>query len=196
MAMAASPLRASGFPKASLNIHIGSLSQPEASESNSTSLGFSSVAYNDPSSEDEEPSFQIYDHDEAGSEESFSERLDDRELFLPATDPETAGGATPPNGVQDGILTRDIQRRSAYYGYAAEKQMSQADSKLFYQQSQLEAQMTGESNWSSQNSLQCSPVITATKSSSNMENISNVEQSYMRRSGSTRSMQSGQSSSQ
>ncbi|KAI9848494.1 MAG: AMP deaminase [Thelocarpon superellum] len=37
-------------------------------------------------------------------------------------------------------LARDRQRKTAYYDYAAEKQMSHADAKLFYQQSQIEAQ--------------------------------------------------------
>jgi hypothetical protein len=106
---------------------------------------------------------------------------------------EAAGDAIPPDEVLDGMLPRDIQRKTAYYDYVAEKQMSHADSKLFYQRSQLEAQQTGGSNWGSQNSLQNSPVIAATRSSSNM---GNAEQSYMRRSGSTRSMQSGKSLSQ
>ncbi|KAI9681188.1 MAG: AMP deaminase [Caeruleum heppii] len=37
------------------------------------------------------------------------------------------------------ILPRDKQRKTAYYDYAAEKQLSLADAKLFYQRSQLEA---------------------------------------------------------
>lgn len=46
-----------------------------------------------------------------------------------------------------GPLARDIQAKTAYYDYTAEKQMSQADSKLFYQRSKLEVQKTGGSSW-------------------------------------------------
>jgi AMP deaminase len=61
---------------------------------------------------------------------------------------------------ENGMLPRDKQRKTAYYDYAAEKQLSQADAKLFYQRSQLEAQKTGGSNWgNSQQSPEGSPVI-------------------------------------
>jgi len=56
------------------------------------------------------------------------------------------------------MLPRDVQLKTAYYDYAAEKQLSQADAKLFYQRSQLEAQKTGGSasvsarDWNAENS--------------------------------------------
>jgi AMP deaminase len=163
-------------------------------------LGSSQVARQDPSSDDEEPYSQSYDNDEASSEESWDKNKDDKEPFPSVAafgpGPETAGDANPSDGLLDGMLDRDIQRKTTYYDYAAEKQMSHADAKLFYQRSKLEAQKTGGSNWGSQNSLQNSPVITATKSFPNMGTIGTVEQSYVRRSDSFRSMQSGQSSSQ
>lgn len=162
-------------------------------------MGSSRVARKDPTSDDEEPYPQLYDNDEAGSEESWDDGRDDKESIPPSSSfksgSEIAGEVNPSDGMLDGMLDRDIQRKTAYYDYAAEKQMSQADAKLFYQRSQLEAQETGGSNWGSQNSLQSSPVITATKSFSNMGPSGNVEQSYFRRSGSTRSIQSGQSTS-
>ncbi|RKF64074.1 AMP deaminase [Erysiphe neolycopersici] len=43
------------------------------------------------------------------------------------------------------ILPRDIQQKTAYYDYVAEKQMSHTDSKLFYQRSQMESKKS-ESN--------------------------------------------------
>lgn len=65
-----------------------------------------------------------------------------------------------PSEEEEGMLPRDVQQKTAYYDYAAEKQLSQADSKLFYQRSQLEAQKTEGSNWgASQGSPQASPVI-------------------------------------
>ncbi|KZF23839.1 AMP deaminase [Xylona heveae TC161] len=38
------------------------------------------------------------------------------------------------------VLPRDKQRRTAFYDYASEKQMSQAEAKLFYQRHQMDAQ--------------------------------------------------------
>ncbi|KAE9372206.1 AMP deaminase [Stipitochalara longipes BDJ] len=95
--------------------------------------------------------------------------------------------------MQDGMLPRDIQRKTAYYDYAAEKQLSQADAKLFYQRSQLEAQKTGGSNWgNSQSSPQGSPVLIPRS----LSNVFDAEQAEMRRSGSVKSMLSGHSMAQ
>jgi AMP deaminase len=186
--------------KALLNNCTGSISQGGALESNSPSLGSSWVACQDPVSEDEEPYPQLNDNDEVGSDESL-DGIKDGKRSLPQTailgeGGKTLGESDPPDGVHDGMLPRDIQRKTAYYDYAAEKQMSHADAKLFYQRSQLEAQQTGGSNWGSQNSLQNSPVIAATRSVTNMSSVGNTEQAYVKRSGSTRSIQSGQSLSQ
>jgi len=72
--------------------------------------------------------------------------------LVPESGPETPD--------EDGMLPRDIQRKTAYYDYAAEKSLSQADSKLFYQRSQLEAQKTGGSNWGASESSQYgSPIL-------------------------------------
>jgi AMP deaminase len=145
-------------------------------------------------SEDEESYPKAGDNDGASSEESWDDGRDNRGSILPAaalmTDPQTSGEITP-DSAHDGMLARDIQRKTAYYDYTAEKQLSQADAKLFYQRSQLEAQRTGGSNWDSQQSPQGSPVMTGAKSVSTMSNVGNPEQSYVRRSNSMRSMQSG-----
>lgn len=68
---------------------------------------------------------------------------------------ETNGGSgmmTPGSQPQDGMLPRDYQRKTAFYDYAAEKQLSQADAKLFYQRSQLDGQRGGGSQYSPQGS--------------------------------------------
>jgi AMP deaminase len=72
---------------------------------------------------------------------------------------DSPGTGTPSDA--DGMLPRDIQRKTAYYDYAAEKSLSQADSKLFYQRSQLEAQRTGGSSWGASQTSQHggSPVL-------------------------------------
>ncbi|KAH0564931.1 putative zinc finger protein [Trichoglossum hirsutum] len=49
------------------------------------------------------------------------------------------GENTPSDDVGYGLLPRDQQRKTPYYDYTAEKRMSHADTKLFYQQSQLDA---------------------------------------------------------
>jgi AMP deaminase len=76
------------------------------------------------------------------------------------------------------MLPRDKQRKTAYYDYAAEKELSQADAKLFYQRSQLEAQ----------NSQQGSPVAMPRSYSSV---FSDLELAGVRRSGSVNSVKSG-----
>jgi AMP deaminase len=57
----------------------------------------------------------------------------------------------------DGPLPRDIQRRTTFYDYAAEKQMSFADAKHFYQRSQADA--TREDTYGSQHSQPSSPML-------------------------------------
>ena len=69
----------------------------------------------------------------------------------------TPGGT--PLADEEGMLPRDRQEKTAYYDYAAEKQLSHTDSKLFYQRSQLEAQKTGGSFGNSQGSADVSPAI-------------------------------------
>src|SRR5579871_1738598 len=119
----------------------------------------------DPLSEEEEPYPEDRD-DEEGSEEFWDDKQDDQDSTLRAATLQPGSSTfeelTLPDEPQDGILPRDIQKKTAYYDYVAEKQMSQTDAKLFYQQSQLEGQMTGGSNGGSQYSPQVSPVITST----------------------------------
>jgi AMP deaminase len=57
-----------------------------------------------------------------------------------------------------GLLPRDKQRKTAFYDYASEKQMSHSEAKQFYQRHQLETHFTGGSNWSQDG---MSPVIRA-----------------------------------
>lgn len=128
-----------------------------------------------------------------GSEDSYDEREDREDALLPEaaiTAEETPATSTPtPSETQEGMLPRDIQRKTAYYDYAAEKQLSQADAKLFYQRSQLEAQKTGGSSWgASQDSTHGSPVLVPRSMSSFFE----ADQAGLRRSGSINSIKSGQ----
>lgn len=57
----------------------------------------------------------------------------------------TAQDTTVPSGPDDGdgMLPRDKQRRTAFYDYTAEKQMSHTEAKQFYQRHQLETQHGG-----------------------------------------------------
>jgi AMP deaminase len=99
---------------------------------------------------------------------------------------------TPPEP-QEGMLPRDVQEKTAYYDYTSEKQLSQADAKLFYQRSKYESQVTGESSWSAsqwgtrQNSPGQSPVIVPKSVGSVLE----ADQSGMQTSESMSSLQSG-----
>jgi AMP deaminase len=67
------------------------------------------------------------------------------------------GDNGPSDGAQEpGLLPRDKQRRTAFYDYASEKQMSHTEAKQFYQRHQLESQHGG-----SQSGDGYSPVIRA-----------------------------------
>lgn len=89
---------------------------------------------------------------------------------------------------QSGMLARDKQKKTAYFDYLAEKEMSQADSKLFFQRSQLEKN-GGDSNWgNSQKSAVPSPVLKPRSFS----NVLDSEQGGVHRSGSQASGKSTQ----
>lgn len=78
------------------------------------------------------------------------------------------------NGAADdaqGLLPRDKQRRTAFYDYASEKQMSHSEAKQFYQRHQLESQYGG-----SQVGDGFSPVIRAKTLPVNFNGGEDVEQ--------------------
>lgn len=52
---------------------------------------------------------------------------------------QSTGSSTPLDDAQQGPLYRDKQRQTAYYDYASEKSLSQAEAKLFYQRHILES---------------------------------------------------------
>ncbi|KFY38853.1 hypothetical protein V495_06332 [Pseudogymnoascus sp. VKM F-4514 (FW-929)] len=99
-----------------------------------------------------------------------------------------AQAETGEDTAQDGPLPRDFQRRTTFYDYAAEKQISFTDAKLFYQRSQAEAQRSGEGGWGSQQSL---PPDSPRLSERKFSNISGTEMDAPQRSGSLRSLGSG-----
>jgi AMP deaminase len=134
---------------------------------------------------------QERDPGKPGSEESWYEREDQkRGDMLPEA-------ALMPDGIPDtstpseeDMLPRDKQRKTAYYDYAAEKQLSQADSKLFYQRSQLETQKASGSNWgNSPQSPEGSPVISGVLPRA-YSTVFEADQAGKRRSGSVNSGQS------
>lgn len=53
------------------------------------------------------------------------------------------------NGLEEGMLLRDVPQRTTFYDPVAERQMSQTDAKLFYQRSKIDvrAQESG-TGWS------------------------------------------------
>lgn len=55
----------------------------------------------------------------------------------------STGTSTPLNDTQQGLLSRDKQRRTAYYDYASERSLSQAEAKLLYQRHQLDSSLQG-----------------------------------------------------
>lgn len=113
--------------------------------------------------------------------------------MLPAatiTEDVTPEAATP-SEVGEGMLPRDMQQKTAYYDYAAEKQLSQADAKLFYQRSQIEAQKTGGSMRDWENSPGGSPTLIPRSFSSVFEQEGKGKGKGVGRSGSTGSGKRG-----
>jgi AMP deaminase len=169
--------------------NIGGLSQGFDSESNSPKLGSTATNYKQ-TSEDGEDYRQDRDDGEIGSEESWDEQQDLGRDMLPeaALMPDGTPDPNLVSGTGDEMLPRDKQRKTAYYDYAADKQLSHADAKLFYQRSQLESQKTGGSNWgASQDSAHGSPPLIPRSFS----NVFESEQSGIQRSGSVNSMSNG-----
>lgn len=122
----------------------------------------SPIAANQHDFSDDGEEGQGREEDVAGSDESWNGDGEEFDRGLPdaAIISEDSPETSTPSDAQDGMLPRDKQRKTAYYDYVAEKSLSQADAKLFYQRSQLEAQMTGGSNWgNSQTSAHGSPVL-------------------------------------
>jgi AMP deaminase len=94
-----------------------------------------------PTHDDQIPSSE---EDELGS--PSSEHTPSTRRF--AQEDGTSAAAQTPAGTsieedEDGMLPRDKQRRTAFYDYTAEKQMSHTEAKQFYQRHQLETQYGG-----------------------------------------------------
>jgi hypothetical protein len=140
-------------------------------------------SYGEASSDDED--HYHYDGEEDQEISSADTRRDGDEtnhiLPEPALGSDRDEQTPSDHNPQDGPLARDIQRRTTFYDYATEKQISFADAKLFYQRSQMDAQRGGDGGWASQQSLPGSPVMV-------MPSNDNAD---IQRIGSLRSVQSG-----
>ncbi|KAI0436011.1 hypothetical protein F4803DRAFT_557418 [Xylaria telfairii] len=69
-----------------------------------------------------------------------------------------AGVDEPSPALEDGMLPRDVPRKTTFYDPVAERQMSQTDAKLFYQRSKRDLLKNDASSWSqSHPTPHCSP---------------------------------------
>ncbi|KAI1180548.1 hypothetical protein F4777DRAFT_528417 [Nemania sp. FL0916] len=67
-------------------------------------------------------------------------------------------GSEPSPALEEGMLPRDVPRKTTFYDPVAERQMSQTDAKLFYQRSQRDLLKNDASSWSqSHPTPHCSP---------------------------------------
>lgn len=177
------------------DLSSGPLAQSTISGSNSPKLVPARPTHLDLDLAAEDEDYRrVQDASDEGSDETWDARLENASTALPeaALGPDDTPGVTPPEP-QEGMLPRDVQEKTAYYDYTSEKQLSQADAKLFYQRSKFESQVTGESSWSASqwstrpNSPGQSPVIVPKSMGSVLER----EQAGMQTSASTASLQSG-----
>ncbi|KAJ1333736.1 AMP deaminase [Microdochium nivale] len=108
-----------------------------------------------------------FDHDPPSEEPSPKLRASHHQLEQDSDGPEDYGNETESdseadeNGhglgasrtvdsrseFQDGMLPRDLPKRTTFHDPVAERQMTQTDAKLFYQRSQLDLVKTGEGSW-------------------------------------------------
>ena len=77
----------------------------------------------------------------------------------------SAGRSVEHGAMPDGMLPRDMPKRTAFYDPVTDRQMSQTDAKLFYQRSQVESQKAGTSWANLAESAQESPAMSASVSS-------------------------------
>jgi AMP deaminase len=163
------------------------LSDALESGSNSPTLGASHHSHFDGSSDD-----GAVGSEPGNGRDGFNGEGEFDDSMLPEahlSPDQHASDAFSPTEEFEGMLDRDRQRRTAYYDYVAEKSMSQADAKLFYQRSKLEAQKSGGSNWATpQHSELNSPVVKP----KSYPNLLHVDQLDSTRPGSMQSAQSGQ----
>lgn len=108
-------------------------------------------------SDDEEEEFADHHNASNTAERSAIRQLHGYDRSPPNEDG-SSGVVTPAE--QDGMLPRDRVRKTAYYDHAAEMQLSQADMKLFYQRSQLDARNSGDAG-ATDGSFTSSPLIHA-----------------------------------
>ncbi|KAG6010192.1 hypothetical protein E4U21_007669 [Claviceps maximensis] len=67
------------------------------------------------------------------------------------------------DGLQDGMLLRDVPKRTTFYDPVAERQMSQTDAKLFYQRSKIETHTSVGSLWDQNSSIETAPTASASR---------------------------------
>jgi hypothetical protein len=165
----------------------GARSQGVPSELNSPKMASAGPAHHD---EDEDYRKERDDSD-AGSRGPSDDKRGGTPVMLPdaAMGPDGTPDMSTPSDFQEEMLPRDVLEKTAYYDYAAEKQLSQEDAKLFYQRSKLEAQKTGGSNWGT--TTQTSPLGSPVIPPRNLSNVVDSESTGMRRTGSMASLHSG-----
>jgi AMP deaminase len=171
---------------------IGPLAQNVSSGSNSPKLIPARPTHLDVATEDEDYR-PVQDNSDEDSDKTWDTRPGNTSTVLPeaALGLDETPDVTPPDP-HEGMLPRDVQEKTAYYDYTSEKQLSQADAKLFYQRSKFESQKTGEGSWTTsqrgtrQNSPNQSPVIVP----NSMNNILEGDLAAMQSSASLASMQS------
>ncbi|KAI0404965.1 hypothetical protein F4802DRAFT_564945 [Xylaria palmicola] len=100
------------------------------------------------------------EHNDSGDEDDKSddEGRDDRALHHLASAGTGASIDDGSNLLGEGMLPRDVPRKTTFYDPVAERQMSQTDAKLFYQRSKLDLRKNDASSWSqSHPTPHCSP---------------------------------------
>jgi AMP deaminase len=78
---------------------------------------------------------------------------------------QSGGRSIEHDAMPDGMLPRDMPKKTAFYDPVTDRQMSQTDAKLFYQRSQVDGHKTGTSWATLADAAQESPAMSASVSS-------------------------------
>lgn len=100
-----------------------------------------------PSSKVDRLGFAVHTADSDWDDDDTHEHnLNGSETPGEGSDPASSGHA---DDLHDGMLPRDVPKRTTFYDPVAEREMTQTDAKLFYQRSQIDAR-TGSGGWPQQ----------------------------------------------
>jgi AMP deaminase len=127
---------------------LGYLDHVGGPSSSSTSPSFAATHFAGRESDDEDDEYDEYATHEQGDTESDEDGPSERghlhraaggtSMEIPSEGGDNLRNTASEGDIREGMLARDLPKKTAYYDRVAERKMTQTDAKLFYQRSQAE----------------------------------------------------------